>query len=81
MGSECLVGSWCESHDEFEWGFLRRVAGPCVMSVLCDWEPVTPVCLRPIGIDSQELFHPLVCSFGLSIRLWVVRATDVLLDL
>src|SRR6266699_4691526 len=48
MGSECLVGSWCEPHDKFEWGFLCCVTGPRIVSVLCNWKPVVPICLHPI---------------------------------
>ena len=51
-GVKDLVCLGCESHDQFEWGFAGRIAGPRIMGVLCDWKPVAPIVLVSVGVYS-----------------------------
>ena len=52
--------------------------GPSVVGELHKCQQICPIVLFVIAINSQILFHVLVCSFGLPIRLGMVRSTEIL---
>jgi hypothetical protein len=51
------------SYEEFEWHLASSSAGPGVVYKLCYGEPVGPVILLMIPIDSKVLFKPLIGTF------------------
>ena len=50
------------------------------MHVLGEWEPPVPSGLAMIDKDTEVLFKPLICSFGLAISLGVIGGTYILFD-
>jgi hypothetical protein len=62
-------------------GFLCGGQGTGVDHVLGNFKPVCPVVLLVVAEDSQDCFHRLIHSFGLSVSLGVVCRTHVLFDL
>jgi hypothetical protein len=45
-----------------------------VVSELCDGQPVGPVCLHIVHVQTEVLFQFLVDSLGLSVRLGVISS-------
>ena len=66
------------SHEEFKRCLASGSAGPGIVYKLCHWEPVGPVILLVVPIDSKILFKPLIGTFQLSICLWVISSAEVL---
>ena len=50
------------------------------MHILGKWEPLMPGSLAVIDKDSEVLFKPLVCLFGLAVSLGVVGRAYVLFN-
>ena len=76
-----LVGSWGVAHDKLKGGFGGSRAGPGVVYVLSEWEPLVPSGLAVVDEDAEVLFKPLVRAFRLAIGLGVVGGAYVLFDI
>ena len=70
-----------ETHKCFEWGAFYCRVGVGVISKFCKWEKGNPVRLMHIADSSKELLQLLVEMFSLTISLWVICSTEVLVDI
>ena len=64
-----LMGSWGVAHNEVKGGFGGGRIRPGVVYILGEWEPSVPSGLVVVDKDAKVLFEPLICSFGLAVRL------------
>jgi hypothetical protein len=51
------------------------------MYVLGEWKPPVPIGLAVVDEDTEVLFKPLICAFGLSVSLGVIGGAYVLFDI
>ena len=75
------MGAGDESHPKFVgrlFGGRRRSA---IDDILSNFQPVRPVILLVIAIDTQYGFQRLICSFRLTVGLWMIGRADVLFDI
>jgi hypothetical protein len=67
------------SHQKEERGLPGSLASPVIVGELCEREVLCPVILLMVDEEPEIRLHPLVISFRLSVRPWVISSRDVLL--
>src|SRR6266850_5236375 len=62
-------------------GLVSSLLGPCIYGVLYYRQPVRPVVLLVVAVDSKCCFDVLIGFLRLSVRLWVIGSAEVLRNL
>ena len=63
---------WMSASCYHEWWISHGWMLPIVMTKLSNWQPVYPIILSFVDIDSEIFFQFLIYPFSLSIHLWMI---------
>ena len=67
-------------HEGLEWGYFGGSQGVAIDCILGNQQKSSPVIMLIIAEHSKECFQRLICSFRLSICLWVISGRRISAD-